>query len=108
MTTDSLIVAVARIGRGRQRSTRFYTFDHRRLWYMYQAGCSSIRVKIKPGFSRGHFDEFVSKADGLRKKVDELRVRIPGAWRAKQCVDTMQHPLRYHHALFLFPTFPTA
>ena len=39
---------------GRRQSskvTRFYTFDHRRLWCMVQADCQRIRVRMRPGFS---------------------------------------------------------
>ena len=70
MTTDWLVlkVAVAKVG----KILRYYTFDHRRLWCLYQARCKRIRVRI--AMSGRIFDEFVRKADGLGRKVSELDV----------------------------------
>ena len=77
MTTDWLIlkVAVAKVGNRRSgRTLRYYTFDHRRLWCLYQAGCKRIRVQI--AMCGGIIDEFARKADGLGRKVSELDFRL--------------------------------
>jgi hypothetical protein len=42
---------------------------------MYMAGCLNIRVRVK--ICSRLFDQFVSKADGLGKRVTDIRVR----WR---------------------------
>ncbi|CAK0892228.1 unnamed protein product [Prorocentrum cordatum] len=82
MTDDFLVLNVAsakvRCRPGSQRSetvSRFYTFDHRRLWCMVQAGCRRIRLRIKPGFSGKAFNEFASKAEGLGRRITDVRVR---------------------------------
>ncbi len=77
MTGDFLILNVARANirerRSCKRSVRYYTFDHRRLWCMYHAGCRAVRVRVTR--SGRDWDEFFNKADGLGRLVTELEVR---------------------------------
>lgn len=78
LTCDSLILNVA-VANLRDRSgmpfKRYYTLDHRRLWCMRQAGCTSIRVRIKPELSGPAFDQFLKKAHMVGRHVDDLTVR---------------------------------
>ena len=45
MEDEFLILKVARASI-RKQGIRYYTFDHRRLWCMYQAGCAAMRVRV--------------------------------------------------------------
>merc|ERR1712032_727804 len=52
LTCEELIlnVVVAQVydhRRSRRRVTKYFALDHRRLYCMWQAGCKSIRVRIK-------------------------------------------------------------
>ena len=56
---------------------RYYTFDHRRAWCMYQAGVKRLRVRIKDhGNIRcgPDWDELGRKGDGFRL-IKDLVVR---------------------------------
>ena len=72
MTCDSLILNVA-VANFHDGTRRYYTFDHRRLWCMYQAGCQRIRVRVI--MQSKVFDAFAKKADGLGRRLTDLRVR---------------------------------
>ena len=78
MIDDFLILNVARANireRGsHKRSVRYYTFDHRRLWCMYRAGCKAVRVRITR--SGRDWDEFFNKADGLGRPATDLIKRM--------------------------------
>eukprot|EP00973_Karenia_brevis_P043879 6076798-Karenia_brevis.AAC.1 len=77
MTDDFLILNVVRANireRGRRkRSVRYYTFDHRRFWCMYHAGCRAVRVRVTR--SGRDWDELFNKADGLGRPITELKKR---------------------------------
>ena len=50
MADDFLILNVAQANirerHCQKRKVRYYTFDHRRLWCMYHAGCRAVRVRV--------------------------------------------------------------
>ncbi len=56
--------------RDARRQTLYWTFDHRRLFCMREAGCQKVRVQVELG---GHaFNEFASKgieALGRRRSI---------------------------------------
>ena len=54
-------------------TTKFYTFDHRRLYCMCKAGIKTVRAKI--AMQGPDFDEFVRKADSFGIKPSQLHVR---------------------------------
>jgi hypothetical protein len=83
MTSDFLVlrVAAANIRRDGRNYRRYFTFDHRRLWCMYHAGCQKIRVRIV--LAGRSFDEFAGKADGLGRKITELDRRNTAWGRAR-------------------------
>ena len=76
MNTDWLILRGAVVKtRDRRGSTRlkYYTFDHRRAWCMYRVGVPRIRMRIQ--LSDPVFDEFIRKADGVGRRIQDLRIR---------------------------------
>ena len=70
MSADSLVLRVAaaksRLPCGKV-GQRFWTLDHCRLWCMYNAGCSHIRVAVML-FGKTT-DELFRECDGLDQRV---------------------------------------
>ena len=52
--------------------TRFYTFDHRRLWCMWKAGFHTVRARVV--LEGSMFSDFARKADEFGIHVSKLRV----------------------------------
>ena len=48
------MISGQRLTRVRQLD-RYYTFDHRRVWCMFKAGCGQIRVRTELDFGRSFF-----------------------------------------------------
>lgn len=73
MRDDFLILNVAAAHVRGESTLRYYTYDHRRAWCMHEAGVSKVRLRLV--LIGPSFDEFVRKADGLGKRIVELRLR---------------------------------
>ncbi|OLP97427.1 hypothetical protein AK812_SmicGene20253 [Symbiodinium microadriaticum] len=58
--------------RKRAKVTRFYTFDHRRLWCMWKAGFHTVRARV--ALEGSMFSDFARKADEFGVHVSKLRV----------------------------------
>ena len=72
MLDEELIISVAKVNI-RTQGTRYYTFDHRRLWCMHWGGCRALRVRIR--ICGPTVDEMFNKADGLGRPLQMLKVR---------------------------------
>jgi len=71
MTTPWLALRVAKAEC--RDATKYYTFDHRRLWCMWKADVRKIRVQI--ALKGQAFNEFARKCESLGRHVSQLRVR---------------------------------
>ena len=106
MTDEFLILNVAQANmreRGpskhHKHTVRYYTFDHRRFWFMHQAGCTAVRVRVtRSGRER---DELFNKADWLGRPIAKLEVRKgTGLVASAQLILNVAH-LRLHLRLRL-------
>ena len=72
MTNANMVLRVAK-AEFRNAPPKYYTFDHRRLYCLWQARVARGHVNVK---LRGReFSEFARKCDSLSRKVDQIRVR---------------------------------
>ena len=75
MSTPWLVLNMAKAELNGQ--LRYYTFDHRRCWCMYQAGVKTVRARI---LLQGRaFNDLVRKSENLgARPLDQLG---PRGWR---------------------------
>ena len=82
MRTPWLVLNMAKASwvdyRTNSHITKYYTFDHRRLYCMWRAGFQKIRAKIV--LEGSLFNEFARKADPLGNRIEVLDRRVRRNW----------------------------